>query len=71
MGVTPGVAQGRTPTYDALTARAVGILCGSSGHVDVVDVHVVLQAVTEGHAIVTSDPQDLARVDAWVPLISL
>lgn len=50
-------------------ARAVGQLCASSGHVDVVDVHVVLCARQRNHAVVTSDPDDLARVDPGLPLI--
>ena len=59
----------RIPAYDALTARAVGVLCGSSGDADVVDAHVVLHAVAEGHAIVTSDPRDLETIDSEVVLI--
>lgn len=59
------------PTYDAATVRAVGVLCGASGHADVVDVHVVLHARAAGHAIVTSDPDDLARVDPHAALIQV
>jgi predicted nucleic acid-binding protein len=51
------------------TARAVGLLCGRSGHGDVVDVAVVLCAREHRHAIVTSDPDDLRRVDPSVPLV--
>ena len=54
---------------DHLTARAVGVLCGMSGHSDVVDVHVVLHARDNNHCIVTSDPADLARVDPSITLI--
>lgn len=61
----------RIPVYDALTARAVGVLCGSSGHADVVDAHVVLHAVAQGHAIVTSDRRDVAKIDARVPVIEV
>lgn len=61
----------RTPEYDGMTARAVGALCGSSGHEDVVDVHVVLHAVAHEHAVVTSDADDLRRVASEVALISL
>ena len=59
----------RIVDLDELTARAIGELCGSSGHSDIVDVHVVLNAVEHGHRIVTSDPRDLARVDTSVALI--
>ena len=50
-------------------ARAVGLMCASSGHDDVVDVYVVLCARLRHHAIVTSDPRDIARIDATVPRI--
>jgi DNA-binding NarL/FixJ family response regulator len=50
-------------------ARAVGLMCAASGHDDVVDVHVVLCARQRNHAIVTSDPRDIARIDATVPRI--
>lgn len=56
---------------DDLTARAIGVLCGASGHADVVDVHVVLHARDHSHRVVTSDPDDLARVDPTVPLIRI
>lgn len=58
-----------TPTYDALTARAVGWLCGRSGHHDVVDVHVVLHARLHDHLVLTSDPDDLRAVDPRVRLV--
>jgi hypothetical protein len=51
------------------TARAIGLMCAASGHDDVVDVHVVLCARQRHHAIVTSDPRDIARIDATVPRI--
>jgi hypothetical protein len=50
-------------------ARTVGEMCADSGHADVVDVHVALCAREREHAVVTSDPDDLARVDAALPLI--
>lgn len=50
-------------------ARAVGKMCTFTGHGDVVDVHVVLCARQRHHAIVTSDPHDIARVDPAVPRI--
>jgi hypothetical protein len=56
-------------TLDEATARAVGELCGRSGHSDVVDVHVVLHARQHRHRVVTSDPDDLRRVDPGVQLI--
>jgi hypothetical protein len=59
------------PALDELTARAVGLLCGRSGHPDVVDVHVALHARQEGHAVVTSDADDLRAVDPTLRLIEV
>ena len=50
-------------------ARSVGLMCAEADHQDVVDVHVVLCARQRRHAIVTSDPDDMARVDPAVPRI--
>lgn len=50
-------------------ARAVGLICADTGHADVVDVHVVLCARQRDHAIVTSDPRDIERIDPAVPRI--
>jgi len=50
-------------------ARAVGALCAKSGHDDVIDVHVALCARERSHAVVTSDLEDIARIDATLPLI--
>jgi predicted nucleic acid-binding protein len=48
---------------DDLVARAVGLLCGKSGHADVVDVSVALCARQRNLHVVTSDPEDLRAVD--------
>jgi hypothetical protein len=50
-------------------ARGVGLLCGRTGHDDVIDVHVVLCARERRHAVVTSDPDDMFRIDPELPLI--
>jgi predicted nucleic acid-binding protein len=50
-------------------ARAVGLIRADADHGDVVDVHVVLCARQRQHAVVTSDPHDIARVDPAVPRI--
>ena len=55
--------------FDEVTARAVGLLCGRSGHPDIVDVHVALNARERGQAVVTSDPGDVRAVDASLRLI--
>ncbi len=50
-------------------ARAIGTVCATSGHQDVIDVHVALCARERHHAVVTSDLDDLARIDPDLPLI--
>jgi predicted nucleic acid-binding protein len=50
-------------------ARAVGLLCAQSGHGDIVDAHVALCARERGHAIVTSDTDDITRIDPGLALI--
>ena len=52
-------------------ARTVGQMCADSGHADIVDVHVALCAREREHAVVTSDPDDLARIDPALPLIGV
>jgi len=59
------------PALDEATARAVGLLCGRSGHPDVVDVHVALHAMEHGHHVVTSDPDDIRAVNPSLPLIRI
>jgi predicted nucleic acid-binding protein len=49
---------------DDPAARAVGLLCGRSGHADVVDVSVAICARQHNLRVVTSDPDDLRAVDA-------
>jgi hypothetical protein len=48
---------------DDMKARAAGQLCGVTGTSDVIDASVVLCARSRGHAVLTSDPDDLARLD--------
>ncbi len=50
-------------------ARSVGLLCARTGHGDVIDVHVALCARERGHAVVTSDPDGMARIDPALPVI--
>jgi hypothetical protein len=45
-------------------ARAVGLLCGRSGHADVVDVSVAICARQRNLHVVSSDPDDLRAVDS-------
>jgi predicted nucleic acid-binding protein len=53
---------------DDPAARAVGLLCGRSGHADVVDVSVAICARQRNLHVVTSDPDDLRAVDSSLVL---
>lgn len=58
----------RQPTTDVVAldrvdATHVGRLLAASGTADVIDAHVVLTARRAGQVIVTSDPDDLRRLD--------
>ncbi|MCV7382412.1 type II toxin-antitoxin system VapC family toxin [Mycolicibacter longobardus] len=59
----------QVPPLDDMTARAVGLLCGRSGHPDIVDVHVALHARDQDQTVVTSDPADLRAIDPGLRLI--
>jgi hypothetical protein len=56
---------------DDTRARAAGQLCGVAGTRDVVDASVVLCAQRREHAIVTSDPDELRRLDPAIELIEV
>lgn len=55
----------------ANVARSVGLLCAGSGHDDVIDVHVALCARERRHAVATSDPDDMLRIDPTLPIIGV
>jgi predicted nucleic acid-binding protein len=54
---------------DQEEACAVGVVCGKSRSPDVVDVSVVLVARRYGAKVVTSDPEDLRRIDPTLELV--
>lgn len=54
---------------DATVARVAGELCGRTGVPDVIDASVVLCGRSHGYHVVTSDPRDLARLDATLPVV--
>jgi predicted nucleic acid-binding protein len=56
---------------DQDVARSVGLMCAATGHHDVIDAHVALCARERGHAVVTSDLDDIARVDPSLVIISV
>lgn len=55
---------------DEILARLAGILCGRAGTSDVIDASVVLTGRRHDGVIVTSDVDDLRRLDPAVPLIA-
>jgi predicted nucleic acid-binding protein len=50
-------------------ARVAGELCARSGTADVVDASVVVTAWSNGRTVVTSDPEDLLRLDPTLVLV--
>jgi len=52
-------------------AQAVGALLARSGTADVADAHVVICAQRTGHAVITSDPRDVRRLDPKLRIISV
>ena len=55
-------------SLDDVRARAAGQLCGATRTTDVIDASVVLCARARGHAVLTSDPDDLGRLDPGLVL---
>lgn len=55
--------QCRRLPLDTTAARRIGSAIGTTGHTDVVDVHVALVAIENGAAVITSDRSDLVAVD--------
>lgn len=61
-----------TVIIDELTpkrAREIGVKIGAVHHPDIVDVHVALVAAERGHAVLTSDDADIAKVNPNLVLI--
>ncbi len=56
------------PVVDQVLAEAAGVLCGRTSTSDVIDASVVLVARRDRAVVVTSDFDDLRRLDAGLPL---
>lgn len=56
---------------DRVDATGVGRLLAASGTSDVVDAHVVICARRHGQRVVTSDPDDLRRLDPTLDVVAL
>jgi len=52
-------------------ARAAGALCGLASTADVVDASVVICARNRDHAVISSDPSDLAVLDPTLRIVAL
>ena len=65
-----GSAIVRVQALDREEAQATGALCGKTGVRDVVDVSVALLARRHGAVVVTSDPDDLERIDSELDIVA-
>jgi len=52
-------------------AQAVGGLLARSGTADIADAHVVICARKAGHAVITSDPHGVRRLDPKLRVIAV
>lgn len=70
--VSAGLRRGSPVIIDELTAeraREIGVKIGQTSHPDIVDVHVALAAAERGHAVLTSDDADIAKVNRDLILV--
>jgi hypothetical protein len=56
---------------DSLHAQAVGLLLAMSRTSDIAGAHVVICAQRAGHAVITSDPFDLRRLDPELRILTV
>jgi hypothetical protein len=56
---------------DGSHAQTVSALLARTGTSDIADAHVVLCVQVEGHAVITSDPLDLRRLDPKLQMIAV
>lgn len=56
---------------DEPEVRAAGALCRHAGTADVVDASVVICARDRDHAVISSDPRDLAALDPTLRIVAL
>jgi Arc/MetJ-type ribon-helix-helix transcriptional regulator len=64
--VNVGLRRGSPLVIEELTAeraRQIGVKIGQTSHPGIVDVHVALAAAERGHAVLTSDDADIAKVN--------
>lgn len=56
---------------DDLAARSVGQLCGTSSTSDITDASVALIARQRGLRVITSDPDDIRRIDNHLDVVPI
>lgn len=56
---------------DDTAARAAGQLCGASGTSDVIDASVIVVARQRRFRVMTSDPDDLRRLDPRLDIVTV
>lgn len=56
---------------DDLAARSVGQLCGATGPDDITDAAVALTARQRGLRVITSDPDDIRRLDSRLDVVPI
>jgi len=56
---------------DEPTAKGAGVLCGKAGTADVVDASVVIAARLLAQTVLTSDPDDLRRLDGRLSVVTV
>jgi predicted nucleic acid-binding protein len=57
--------------FDADAARVSGVLLGRAGTSGVIDASVAVCARMRGHIVVTSDPDDLHRLDPRLAVVTI
>lgn len=55
--------------FDRVDATNIGRLLATSGTTDIADAHVVVCARRSGQQVVTSDPDDLRRLDPHLDVV--
>ena len=56
---------------DDLAARAVGQLCGATGTDDITDASVAIAARQRGFRVITTDPNDIRRIDNRLEVVPI
>lgn len=66
-----GSPQCEVLVLDDRQARAAGQLCGAAESTDVVDASVAVAARDRGARVMTSDPDDIGRLDSHLDIVTI